>query len=1012
MKRSFMLASALIALVAMFALPTMALGFTITGGAGTATQNPYGLWYAGQEACGIEGCHSSIVAKPSPHSTMVTDVHANPGALLPASSSLLWPYTSPFGGITIRPRDIYLQIGDRFGFFEYAGMPGSSLATPMVPSDDLPLWSPMEYEAGSPTFDAPTGPLTNSGYSSCADCHNLGVTRPSNTTTTLPNGAVMTSTTPVSVSALSIQCEVCHGTGKDPSVSAHQPGVPAVVAGTQILKAQVCGQCHVSGTTPQKNLAGSAFGNPNGYTTDATLSAYFTPYTTVPSETAFMNYINGVTKTKPYFLPNGDDYSMRHDYYNEWLVSSHAAPTNSHVQTSSTATLCERCHSGLGFLYRIDARSPQGKRIVPTQPTTATVMASDPGISCQVCHTGHIGYTATGYDLMRRWGNGKEVACTDCHNWQYEQLNQTLQYEAIGGVQHARPVLNGKTSHPVREMFSGGSGGDDGTGGMWGVAPMGQFMPGTTCTDCHMPRTYKEGMPANDDGSTGATRVSHGFKIVYPGDAIRYKLRNGGDSCTQADCHTGEAEGWSRTDFQAWIDQKKAEIATASVNASSALIAFGSDYGITTYSGFESAEPTKGAAANIPPSIWAMLQHAAQNVNFVSADGSFGMHNPDYAAAGLAKALYWAQSAGATVTASIDPIGDGEGMDVTGTLLGTHGVVIGGAQVVLQSSGDGGSTWSFVATGTPDGTGAFSIPTGRIVGDTLFRVVFTPDANNTFSSAQMSVTVPVTVAALMPTAAQSGWVDAPSVTTSLSVTPGASITFYSLSGATTQAQTIYTGPFAVTAPGETDVAFWSSNADGVEAVQTQRVLIDRDTPVLASDAAASYTDAAVVKVWASDQGCVADLEYSLDGAPTVSAPGTWTSLTVTAPGAHTLAASATDGCGHAVTKTWSFAVKATPHFGTQPSAYRSSVTHGRTWTASVTLSSARGAALQHAGVWLQRSSNGRSWSTMARLSTDGSGHASKSVRFSGRQTLYWRWYTPSSAGAFAGASAKHKLVVK
>ncbi len=55
-----------------------ALAFQVTGGGGTQTQNPYGYWYAGKEACAQEGCHAKIAAKPSPHSEMVKDIRANP----------------------------------------------------------------------------------------------------------------------------------------------------------------------------------------------------------------------------------------------------------------------------------------------------------------------------------------------------------------------------------------------------------------------------------------------------------------------------------------------------------------------------------------------------------------------------------------------------------------------------------------------------------------------------------------------------------------------------------------------------------------------------------------------------------------------------------------------------------------------------------------------------------------------------------------------------------------------
>ncbi len=130
MKRSFAAAVAIGAFVTSLALPLSALAFQITGGGGTQTQNPYGLWYAGQEACAKEGCHSQIASKPTPHSEMVKDVKTTPSALTPSADSEHWPYLSPLGGVTLRPRDVYLQVGDgQAGFLEYIGFEGSALTT-------------------------------------------------------------------------------------------------------------------------------------------------------------------------------------------------------------------------------------------------------------------------------------------------------------------------------------------------------------------------------------------------------------------------------------------------------------------------------------------------------------------------------------------------------------------------------------------------------------------------------------------------------------------------------------------------------------------------------------------------------------------------------------------------------------------------------------------------------------------------------------------------------------------
>jgi hypothetical protein len=602
---------------------------------------------------------------------MVTDVQAYPEKLFPGSDTAFWPYKSPYGGLVLKPRDMYLQVGDsQYGFLEYIGASPSAMATNVVPSDDIYVWSPMEYLIEEGVWADPTTPISYSSYSqSCSQCHNLGVTRPSDKAYVLPNGATQTTSTPSSVSGFSIQCEVCHGSGKGPD--GHKKGVPTVVGGKQMLKSQVCGQCHVTATTTQKNVKGSAFGNPNGYTTDATLSAYLTPSTTVDSTTTFMNYINN-GGTKPKFLPNGANYSMRHSYYNEWLVNKvpvtssaapkgHADPFNDYIK-NGTDTKCLKCHSGLGFLNRIGALSPSGKRIVATFPTISEVATSDPGISCQVCHSGHVGYAEEGYDSKRRWANGREVGCGDCHNWQFELMDQAVQYETLGGEEYSRPALNAVSRHPQREMFTGGEGGEYGIGGMWGVAPTG------------------------DDGNKEATRMSHRFHIVEPGEAVTWKLRPNGESCN-ASCHKEDAADYTRAEMQTWLDQKRSEVKVASDAATGALSATASGLGLASWTDFLVAKPAAGSASALSAGTWAMLQHAAQNVDFVIADGSGGVHNPTYALAGLAKATMWAQSADAAIDAKLasGPV-NGLGSTITGTLKSGSGAVIPGAQVTLEVS--------------------------------------------------------------------------------------------------------------------------------------------------------------------------------------------------------------------------------------------------------------------------------------------------------------------------------------
>jgi len=1020
MKRSHAIATVTGVMFMVLMLPVVAMAFQVTGGGGNQTQNPYGYWYAGKEACGQEGCHRSIATQPSPHSEMVKDIRANPDELYPAADSGLWPFTSPLGGISVRPRDIYLQLGDDEGFLEYTGSEGSAIATKVVPVDDLPVWSPANFLIRENRLEAQTSKLGNSVYAqSCGQCHNVGLTRPSNATYTLPSGAVQTTKTPTTVSELGIQCEACHGSGKNPN--GHKNGVPGVVGGYQILKSQVCGQCHVTATAPQKNVGGGAFGNPNGYTTDATLSAYLTPSSVVETEGQMMAYVNGQTATKPKFLPNGDNFSMRHVYYNEWLVNKtpvasggehgHADPLNEEVKAEAAAgnTKCLRCHSGLSFLNRIDAKAPSGTRIVATPPAYSLVTTADPGISCMICHTGHIQFAeGGGYDTARRWGNGEEVTCANCHNWQYEQLDKTLQYETIGSTEYSRPAKNARVNYAQREMVSGGAGGDDGLGGLWGVAPMGTGMPGVTCNDCHMPRTSKEGMPANDDGSPEATRMSHRFHITLPGDAARWKLRPNGDSCA-AGCHKEDAASYTRADFQAWIDQKAAAVASASAEATGALNSVATGLGLSDWTAFIATQPGSGAAGALPAAQWAMLQHAAQNVDMVHTDGSGGIHNPDYAIAGLAKAKLWAQSTGATISAELNsPIAYGDGMTVSGSLLGTGGVPIDDAEVVLETSTNGSAPWTPVATAAPAADGDFAIPTGLIVGNRYFRVRFSPAAGVDYTSTLMHVAVPVTTASVTPAAASATWSNIASAQVTLTATPGATI-MYTLTGATIKAPTAYSGPITITAEGRTEVRFWAYDADGTEAAQMVPILIDRANPTVNTDVAVRYAEKGVVHVWSADSGAgVARLVYTFRGM-TRTVYGSSFTLTTTALGKNTLTVRAYDRAGKSTSKSVVVWVRTTPKFAVTP--LTKTISKGGSVTFAATVKTASGALLVGEPVALQRW-NGSSWVTVVVRTTNSSGRVARAVTFGTTGTKWYRWHISADTRCAAGNSAFMKVVVK
>jgi len=746
--------------VALFALPMTASAFVDLP---NNTANSYGLVFGGAGTC---GCHNNLQLQATPHSLMVTDVQSNPASLVPDPVTMptWWPTPTYGAGLSLTPAEMFLQIGDPRGLLEYVGNEGDMAVNPL---DDLPLWDPLGFDQLTQAWELePGGEVGAVAYTQrCGGCHNLGVTRTADVSQTLANGGEIGPNTPTAVNSLSIQCEVCHGSGEN--AGAHFGSVPEIVndndvsgVNADLLNAQVCGQCHVSGLAKETNVLGALFSTANGYTVDETLTDYFDVYSTVPTEGQFL-----ASPSTYRFYPTGANRSMRHSYYNEWLQNKaangkgHMDPYNNSVNGNAEGNLCIKCHSGQGFLYRIGATN--GNNVVPTgasnttmvdsQPTTTQVLAENFGISCQVCHTGHVGYNTAGddVDFQRKWDSGETVTCEDCHNWQFEVMNQTLQTEVIDAVTYDRPALNAsRVSHPQREMLHGGealaileTGTDANPNGVWGVAPMGEFMPGAECKDCHMPDTYREGGPNPIEGDyigAPATRQSHRFKVMEPGDAMAWGVRVGGDSCQP--CHPSS----SRTELEEWIVDTEAEVAAQVSAAQAGLTAVVAAQGDTrTWSRFLTAQP---GTWTIDPTVYAVLQKAAQNINFVVNDGSGGIHNPAYAMAALDKAMEFTAVGGATldIVASSDFVPSGSGVGLSGTLLDGASDPIANVPVDVEFTTDG-VTWNPVATVMTNAMGEYAaFFAGPITGDTDFRAVYTVDGATIMSNV---VTVGVVSAA-------------------------------------------------------------------------------------------------------------------------------------------------------------------------------------------------------------------------------------------------------------------------
>lgn len=590
MQKRFTVVLLLGSLLVLLAVPSLAHA---------ATTNAFGLTFAGQQACaGCHGGNNALGVAPAyagtAHAKMATDVQADPTAVVPGADSGLWP--SPGPGIQFSPSDLFLVIGGAAGK-EYVGnnkggggttAPGQAIPT-LKPADDYPLFDPIGFNADTGKW---TGEGTDVGvaayFQRCGGCHNLGLTRPSAAPVTLANGAQITPDTPTTWAGLSIQCESCHGTGS--TDSAHMGTGVGTTGLPGILSAEVCGQCHVTGTTVETRFASTTpFGNPNGYTTNQVLAD-------------FLKVANPVTDPTK-FYPDGHNKTMNHVYYNEWSISKHAVSRTVLKDAAGNALPfaekeCMRCHSAEGYLAASGYKSSYFDSYTPAPSTDQY------DITCAVCHTVHDPSKPTEALGLRV---DKNDVCSQCHN---------AEIETDGDIQEGAPV-----HHPEKEMVQGY--------GLLDVPDMGPSMGSATCVDCHMP-------------ATKAGRQSHVFTPMLPGNAEAWGVPEFGDSCTP--CH----KTMSRSTLQGNIDGWQAEVKAGIADVKTVLAAAAARPGTT--SAFDTA--MAGHASSNNSFVEADGSFGVHNIAYARAGLAKALYFAKAVGSTLTATIPTAADAGSEVTIS------------------------------------------------------------------------------------------------------------------------------------------------------------------------------------------------------------------------------------------------------------------------------------------------------------------------------------------------------------------------
>ena len=416
-----------------------------------------------------------------------------------------------------------------------------------------------------------------------------------------------------------IGCSTCHYGGDV------QHAAPA----SALANADICGQCHSRyGNSKPPNdkypLASPVPGGtinpqyPIGYKmlgeAGATAWVNALPLTDLinvpqPAAPVAQNYYKLGDETLPWAARTHDGGALQ---YQEWAVEGHANALEGlkAVMGPNPPASCLECHS-------------QDYRMAPddAKPTGAEAKY---GITCTSCHDPHAEGPQTGVWNERnvQLTTTRQQLCVECHN-----------AELDGKV--AKPGTT--VHHPMKEMMSG-----------TGAIDVPQGSPSVhkgQCVQCHMPPTGRDrttGLPT--ENATG----NHTFAIIEPdvaAGALTTSAMGGAkrdmyySACTT--CHSREGDSQA-TYLQHVIDDRQEAMHAWNDKTTVALTAAAKRLG------FKSTAAANAAISKIKPAKWSKGQRTFQksftNQSYIVSEGSWGIHNWDYARTVILKALEQAKS--------------------------------------------------------------------------------------------------------------------------------------------------------------------------------------------------------------------------------------------------------------------------------------------------------------------------------------------------------------------------------
>ena len=416
-----------------------------------------------------------------------------------------------------------------------------------------------------------------------------------------------------------------------------------------MANAEICGQCHSrysASVVAYPNFDGSesvrqyTLGNFNPLgeaTSDPVWSpSPITDYLNIPE--AGRDWGEANAPSQRFYEYEGEllPYNARvHEegavQYNEWAMEGHAGAleTLRPFSTFMDVTECLECHSADYRLLEEAGESP-------------TIDDVKYGVTCIICHDPHAQSTQTAFWNKERNPQltmPRQQLCVQCHN---------------GHLGDAEAEPGTAVHHPMKEMMQG-------TGGI-DVPEGSPSVHKGRCVQCHM-------VPVGRDRfGTPGTAGNHDFGIIEPEVAAEATISitpPGGEptefnmprsSCSS--CHKQDGTEFALY-LQETLDDRQAAMHNWDAQVTTALATAAGLLGFTGADDAAKIANANEALNAIGAGNWVAsqlnFQKAFTNQQFVESEGSWGIHNWEYARSIILKARDQAQSVSSVTLVTLNP---------------------------------------------------------------------------------------------------------------------------------------------------------------------------------------------------------------------------------------------------------------------------------------------------------------------------------------------------------------------